>query len=280
MQPHFIIIGEQKAGTGWLRDRLREHPQVFMPFREVNYFNRRVHLDRGMAWYEKHFEGAGGRTVVGEKSPEYFWLDSGREDYEPSIDAEIARQLPDVKLILLLRNPVDRAVSAFMHHLRHRGRRINPALLAEHRVIDLLLGDQQFMQRYGIVSRGYYAERLKRYRDRFGHQLLTLVFEEDVIADPQAGLGAVCSHLEINPDAARFQLRSNTKEAKPSLAAIRCGYWLPILRPVIRRVDFGTPYRATLTGEERQTLAERYRDDVSETRGLLGRDVWTQDWPL
>jgi hypothetical protein len=279
MKPTFIIVGEQKSGTGWLRDRLQEHKDVYIVDKEINFFNRLESFGRGTEWYFSHFDAGAGKRAVGEKSPEYFWIDSGRSDYIIDIARKIDETLNHAKLIVSLRNPIDRAVSAFQHHLRHRGRRISPGAVTHHSTIDLLLGKAGTLSPFGVIERGFYAKRLKEFLDRFGDRLLTLVFEDDIVANPEHGLRRVCEHIGIDFEAAGFRLQLNEKIDKPSLVAIKLGYWAPFLRPVIRKLDWGQPFRMRLTREERTQLAELYREDVIKTRELLGRPVWPEDWP-
>ena len=112
--PTFLIIGAQKSATRWLRLNLGLHPSVFTASRELEFFNNRErYQDLGTSWYRDQFEGWAGEAIVGEATPGYmFWR------HHPEVVAErIQETLPDVRLIATLRNPIDRAQSAMVHHI-------------------------------------------------------------------------------------------------------------------------------------------------------------------
>jgi hypothetical protein len=67
--PDFLIIGAQKAGTTWLRALLRHHPNVYMPDREIHFFNKEHNYRRGLDWYARHFRGADGNKRMGKRRP-------------------------------------------------------------------------------------------------------------------------------------------------------------------------------------------------------------------
>ena len=112
--PTFLIIGAQKSATRWLRFNLGLHPDVYVAPGEVEFFNNRDRYnDLGVSWYRSQFEGSAGESIVGEATPGYmFWR------HQPMICSERVRSVvPDVRLIAILRNPIDRAHSAMLHHM-------------------------------------------------------------------------------------------------------------------------------------------------------------------
>lgn len=120
--PDFLIIGAQKAGTSSLYRYLCRHPDVARAFfKEVHYFDR--HRDRGVRWYRSHFPLRARRRLhrrlrgrpllTGEATPDYL--------FDPRVPGRIRDVLPDARLVVLLRDPVRRALSHF-HHERRRGR--------------------------------------------------------------------------------------------------------------------------------------------------------------
>ncbi len=278
MSATFIIIGEQKCGTGWLRDRLREHPQVHCHHEEVDFFNSKRNYARGLAWYSRLLASKDEVAARGEKSADYFWINRPSGDYFANPLENIARDLPEARIVLCLRNPVDRAVSAFNHHLYHRGRRIDPRLTRRHTLEELLF-DSCFAiaEEYGILQRGFYAERLRIAGALFGSRLLTLLFEEDIVRDPLQGLRAVCNHLGVRFMPDRFRLSDNAKESKPSYPEILIGHHAQFLRPVLRRLRLGAAYRVSPDARARARLRSLYAEDTTTVMGMLHRP--SAQWP-
>ena len=117
---NFLIIGAQKAGTTWLCDVLRRHPGVFIPeWKELQFFNMEFNYEKGFDWYLDFFKGSEGCTARGEGTPNYFYnicTDLEHRDWiNREVPARVKTVLPDAKFILSLRDPVDRAVSAYNH---------------------------------------------------------------------------------------------------------------------------------------------------------------------
>src|SRR5690349_3233083 len=114
--PTFLIIGAQKSATRWLRMNLGEHPDVFAASREIEFFNSKRFERDGVDWYRAQFDGWSGERIVGDATPGYmFWR------HRPDVMAERMHEtVPDVRLIAILRNPVDRAHSAVLHHVQMR----------------------------------------------------------------------------------------------------------------------------------------------------------------
>lgn len=108
--PEFIIIGAAKCGTTSLYNYLIEHPNVKSAFqKEPNFFNK--HFDRGITFYKSQFPLRSPGFITGEASPDYLFY--------PPAPQRIAKLIPSVKLIVLLRNPVDTAYSLYYHRLKY-----------------------------------------------------------------------------------------------------------------------------------------------------------------
>ncbi len=276
--PEFVVIGEQKCGTGWIRDRLIEHPEVYMQPREVNFFSHSTIYARGIDWYRKLFPPNKSGLVRGEKSPEYFWFVNSPAHYNDHIPDLIRRHLPKARVILTLRNPADRAVSALHHHLYHRGRRINPREARRHTIGDFLFGEfAEEVRRFGVLERGLYAERVARIQDLFGDDLVVLVFEEDIVHAPEHGLRTICHHIGVEYRDSVFRHRHNKKaNNKPSYFRVWAGYHVPILRPVLRWIDPGPVFRIARDPDLKDRLYSYYDRDIRETERVLRRRlaVW------
>jgi hypothetical protein len=200
--PDFIIIGAMKCGTTTLHHQLREHPQVRAPIRkEIHYFDRE--FARGPAWYRAHFPSAptGRDWRTGEASPYYVC--------HPHVPARMAELLPDVRLIVLFRNPVSRAYS---HYRQIQGHGWEPltfeeALEAEAERIGPELArmeeDPNYYsethRRYSYLQRGRYAEQLERWLRFFRREQLMIIGTEELRAKPNQIHAEVQQFLGLKP---------------------------------------------------------------------------------
>jgi hypothetical protein len=115
--PTFVIIGAQKCATRWLRINLGQHPQIFTARSEMHFWNNGHRVEKlGYEWYRDQFEDWKGESIVGEATPGYMiWR------HHPELVAQrIKVHQPDSRVIAILRNPVDRAHSAMLHHMRRK----------------------------------------------------------------------------------------------------------------------------------------------------------------
>lgn len=182
--PDFLCLGAQKAGTTTLFELLRRHPGVHVPHeKEVHYFS--LHSGRSLAWYESRFSGAGRDQRVGEATPYYL--------FHPQAASRIAAALPGVRLIALLRDPVDRAISGYFHarRLGMEPLSIEGAFAAEEdrlRDAEATLarpgGRHASHQWHSYLARSRYEVQLARYLERFPRSRLLVLRSEDLFADP------------------------------------------------------------------------------------------------
>ncbi len=188
--PSFLIIGAQKSATRWLRSNLGKHPEIYTAPRELHFWNveQRVR-NAGLDWYRARFEEWDGQSIVGEATPGYMiWR------HHPSRVAErIHSALPDVKLVAILRNPIERANSAMLHHIRRQ------RLPAGVRLVDVVRERAPVEKdRLCLVTGGWYAASLERYQELFGDRLLVLL-HDDVQADPTGVYATALEHVDASP---------------------------------------------------------------------------------
>lgn len=114
MLPNFLVIGAMKAGTTSLYEYLRHHPQIFMSgVKELDFFVEHMNWRRGRAWYEAQFRSVkSGAIAIGEASPSY-----SKHPLLPGVPARVAALLPDVRLIYLVRHPIERMRSHYLHQV-------------------------------------------------------------------------------------------------------------------------------------------------------------------
>lgn len=199
LTPSFIILGAQKSGTTALFRYLAQHPKVVAPIRkEVHYFS--ANYAKGRAWYLAHFpRDRGDGATSGEGSPYYL--------YHPHCAERIRESFPDARLLVLLRNPIDRAMSQHGHERRQGGERrsmrdafaqerarVEPE---ERRLLAEPYADSRVHRRESFLSRGIYAPQLARYFEHFPREQLLVQRYERFFAEPERHFAEVLEHLGL-----------------------------------------------------------------------------------
>jgi Sulfotransferase domain len=210
MLPSFLIVGAERCGTTSMHHVLRQHPAVFsavLPRKEVHYFD--LAYGRGMGWYQCHFplaararmatRGSGLEPVTFEGSPYYM--------FHPLAPARIHQDLPGVRLLVLLRDPVERAYSAHANqiHLGHETEPFERALeLEEERTKGegerLATDPSYFARRHWLFSyrtRGQYAEQLERMERLFGRDRIHVIDSSHFFNDPVPAYHRVLDFLGL-----------------------------------------------------------------------------------
>jgi len=214
--PDFVGIGAQKAGTTWLFEALRMHPEVVFPSgKEIHFWD--WYPDRGLNWYRARFRSAPATCKVGEITPAYAVLPAA------SI-AAMRRAMPEVRLFYILRNPIERAWSAALMTLRW-------ALMFEHEASDAWFAD--VFRSSASVLRGDYEHCLRAWRDHFPEDQIQVLFLDDLAADPRGVLAGVCTHIGVDPAAAGRM--TPEKLGAPVNAGTREPI-RPSLRPVLEEI--------------------------------------------
>ncbi|MCA9245919.1 MAG: sulfotransferase [Planctomycetales bacterium] len=224
MFPNFLCIGAPKAGTTWLFDNLRRHPDVWLPkYKSMQYFSgkaaavrrkkfrrllrREVLADMSWRqslwdlryffhpriddrWYASLFEAGRGYRAVGEIAPSYSALDDQQV-------ARVRELMPETRVIFFLRNPVERLWShAMLTVVRNTGRQIERVPAAELRA---------FIASDSSTKRTDYLETYRRWSQAFGENRVFVGFFEEIAHAPGELLTRVCNFLEIDDDLRHFQ---------------------------------------------------------------------------
>jgi hypothetical protein len=224
--PDFLIIGAQKAGTTSLYSHLTQHPCVGAAFeKEVRYFND--HYTEGADWYRAHFptkrsrdrmmRHSGLRLVTGEGEPSYL--------PNPVAAQRVMELLPDVRLIVMLRDPVKRAYSHYQHRFtRNRERRTFEEVCAADKEIlkngwqGLPTGDLVRLghAHYSYLPRGFYYEQLKSWMSVFPRESFLIIRAEDFFEDTQGIYDDVLEFLDLPNHQLQERKRHNVgKYAEP-----------------------------------------------------------------
>ena len=200
--PNFIIVGTMKGGTTSMFQYLAQHPQVNPPFRkEIKFFD--IHFPKGLLWYRAHYpmwmkmkDGA----LTGEATPYYL--------FHPLAAHRLADTLPNAKIIILLRNPVDRAYSHYSH-IHRVGREplsFEDAIEAEP---ERLAGEAEKIQadpnystfthvHYSYLTRGRYVEQLPRWLERFPRDRMLILSSEELSREPAASFQKALDFLGLD----------------------------------------------------------------------------------
>ena len=173
--PDFLGIGTQKGGTTYLHGLLQQHPQVYLAHpKELHFFS--LHHHRGLEWYGHHFDAATADQYCGEVTPYYL--------FHPLAAERIAAALPDVKLIVLLRDPVERALSQYFHSRRLGLEDLPLEQALEAEVVRLSSGELVHVQEHSYVSRSRYLDQLDRYLNLYPEQQMLVLQSETFFANP------------------------------------------------------------------------------------------------
>jgi len=215
--PSWIIVGAQRSSSSSIFKYLVAHPQVGAPIaKEIHYFDNNYR--RGLNWYLGHFPIRKGARITGEGTPYYL--------AHPLAPHRIAKDLPGVKLIVVLRNPVDRAYSHFIHE-RALGREpyASFAEAIEHED-ERIAGEEEKMiadptyysfnhQNFSYVARGRYAEQIERLFEIFPRERVMIFSNERLSMEPAKVYAEILSFLGLPPyELQRFR-RHNQRSYAP-----------------------------------------------------------------
>ena len=221
--PDFVIIGTQRGGTTSLHAYLQAHPNIQTPAKkELHFLTDRY--ERGAAWYLGQFPAlVPTGTLVGEATPYAL--------YHPLAPRRLAEVAPNARVIVLLRNPVDRAYSHYLHE-RSRGHEdlsFEAAIAAEPARLEgleqqLAVGElmtSDMHKRASYAARGRYAQQLDRWLSVFPREQMLIVRSEDLYGDPAATTERVTDFLGLLPLKDDSFSAHNTTAGPPLLASTR-----------------------------------------------------------
>ncbi len=284
--PNFLIIGAMKSGTTALYYYLEQHPQVYMsPVKEPDFFcfegKKEVNSTAitNIEAYRRLFNNASSELALGEASHCYL--------YSPEAVQRIKFYVPEAKLIAILRNPVDRAYSHFLHMVRTGTEPLTDFALA-------LREDGRESRRDRVyqdyIGRGLYYEQVKRYLDEFPREQIKVYLYEDLKTAPVATLQDAFGFLGVDdsfiPDVSLKRNVSGYPKSKVLDKLLRPGpvahvlkLYLPTeLRWRLSKVHDNLKTRnlvkpSPIQPEIRQQLIDKYRVDILELQELIRRDL-------
>jgi len=261
MLPTFVGIGAQRAGTTWIHQCLREHPEVCVPHtkKELHFFNR--HYDRGLDWYLSQFDVLPQHKAVGEITPNYL-------NSEVAVP-RMAEVLPDARLFVVLREPVDRAYSAYrLLHEQYEG-----------------VSFRKACENSTLVPLGMYADQIARVFRYYRPEQVRVCLYDDLVAAPLRFIQELYAFLGVDPT-----FSPSSVEVRYNRMIYPTGQtWLTRLRlawlvKAVKKTPLGNWFRwfhATTGGgledgasdADIRNLKRLFHDDLLRLQTLIGRDL-------
>jgi hypothetical protein len=307
--PNFFIVGAPKAGTTSLYAYLDQHPQVYMsPLKETHYFSFEVrpeniseewrpHVTRNMreieeylrgdirekrfgglvtSWedYLKLFRNVSDEIAIGEASPHYLWSETAPR--------AIAARFPHARIIVNLRNPVDRAYSDYLHMVTDGAIRRS---FREQIVANLNCTNRQIGTVWPFLEYGHYYEQLQRYLNEFPRSQIHISFYDDLERMPAQLLADLFAFLGVDPDfAADISQRHNAPRIPKFAGAVyflkKWRVWPYLrnlapasLRPTLRSLMLRSRASLAMHPADRAFLTDYYREEIGKLAMLLDRDL-------
>jgi len=292
--PNFLIIGAGKSGTTSLYHYLKQHPEVYMsPVKEPKFFamegktldfrgpNDEAHMNRksitDIDTYRTLFRGVTEEKAIGEASPLYL--------YSQEAPGRIKHYIPHARLIAILRNPVERAFSSYLHCIRDRGEPLEDFAKA------LQDEETRIANGWGPIwhykNAGFYSAQLERYFDTFRREQIEIFLYEDLKDDPVGVLQSIFRFLRVDdtrlPDISLKHNISGVPRSRvvhallnkpnPIKSAFR-----PLIPAKLRnRLNHNLTGRnlvkPQLSPEVRRQLIEAYSEDILKVQEIIHRDL-------
>ena len=307
--PNFFIVGTGKAGTTSLYHYLRQHPQIYMsPIKEPCYFASEIRAEnltathlRHIRWlsrklperladgkpvkplgwlvsewdeYMRLFQNVQAETAIGEASAAYLWSETAAEN--------IASRIPDAKIVMILRDPSERAYSQYLHQLAVG---LTRSTFREHIEKCMRNEDRKLGACYPLLEVGLYHHQVKRYLERFSRNNIRIYWYEEAWGQPDRFLADLFEFLNVDttfcPDISRRSLERRAPRSALMNYAVktfdityRLNELIPSgLRPSLRKLLFRRGVALTMDPKDRQYVIDYYREDIVKLGSLLSRDL-------
>jgi hypothetical protein len=273
-RPDFIGIGAQRTGTSWIYACLYEHPHLCLPRKEINFFSREPNWSRGFEWYEGIFAECPPNAVAGEFCTSYL--------VHTEAPARIRHRYPDVRLIVSLRHPVDRAYSNYLNDIVAGA-------------VPSATGFREALQSHPeYVEAGRYARYLRNYLDLFPREQLHVSIFDDARRDPLAAIQEIYRFLGVDPSfrpamldrrvgigrVPRFQWIErqliDTSATFKRRRALRLLWWWAKRLGIgdrLRALNTQNGEAAALDPEERRSQIREFEPDVRDLEKLLQMEL-------
>jgi hypothetical protein len=279
----FIGIGAARSGTSWVARCLREHPAIFLPERkELHFFNDDRKYDRALSWLKPFYEKADPNALWGEYTPRYIIDETALE--------RIRAAFPEIRMLVMLRDPVDRAYSQYCYFRFNKKKEDCGDFLAAL--------DGFYKEDYVVKS--LYHEQLRRVFELFGRDRTWIGLFDDIRSEPVRLIRGLYRFLGVDdgytpPAVDAVVNRSHSESASPPFLWARTVRWitysrLPGVTPLQRRImpriarinrwmdeQEATgrirAHRPLAAADRQKAFATYFRDDLESTEALLGLDL-------
>lgn len=300
--PNFLIVGAPKSGTTSLYQYLKQHPKIYLPTKKEPHFfsfegrtegfngpGQAKFMEKRVTKMEDYcalFDKVTDEIAIGEASTSYL--------YVTEAVARIEQYIPKVKLIAILRDPVDRAFSHYLHHRRNGGEVLLDFAQAIQEEENRIRKNWSPFWQYKRI--GFYYSHLKRYFDKFPANQIRVYLYEELRANPTKMVQDIFSFLEvddtwISETSKKYNLsslktvpRNKTiheflTQENPIKSAIKQVFPRQLRQQLKKSVQQGNivkmsnSYKPSIDSEIRKQLIEEYREDILRLQDLIERDL-------
>ncbi|NQV49073.1 MAG: sulfotransferase [Candidatus Marinimicrobia bacterium] len=271
--PDFIGIGAMRCGTTWITDQLRSHPEIYVPehYKEIHFFDR--YFDEGVDWYVANFSAKAAHQKAGEFTPYYLRDEQALK--------RMAQTCPDAKLIVSIRNPVERA---FSHYI----------FLKNRHDITSSFYETLFDERFDLLRTGLYGSQIQTCLRYYPQEKIHVVLFEEIKAEPEKVMTALYEFLGVDSHYIPQTLahKSNAKHGVKSMILARgLRKSKQLIRPFIsgreqlmklgffkfgkflNRLNATPVEKETMDQQSIEYLKQYYKNDFLLLKSMLGSRV-------
>jgi hypothetical protein len=272
--PDVIGIGAQRTGSSWLYACMYEHPEICMPRKEINFFSRERNWRKGFEWYEGIFAECPPDAVCGEFSTSYL--------PDPETPRRIHDRYPDVRLIVSLRHPAERAYSSYLNDI------LAGVVSPKQSFREALTAHPEY------IEGSRYGHHLSNFLDLFSRDRILVSVFDDARREPLAAVGEIYRFLDIDPEfrpamldrpvgIGRVPRSQGAERSMLELAeafrhrrALRPVWWMAKKSGIgdrVRALNTRTEESTRLDPEDRRVLMRELEPDVGVLEDLLDLEL-------
>jgi len=271
--PTFIIAGAQKSGTTSLHYALAKHPDIFMSEpKELNFFNIDSNYEKGIEWYSSFFKSWHSEKVAGECTPEYMW--------DKRVAERMPKIIPSAKILFILRNPIDRAYSAYWHAVRYG--RENLSFEEAIKVEPERMKKDYMTRRYNsYIDRGFYYRQIKPFLKYYDNTKIIILIFEEYKENPIETLIKVTNFFEISHDSSylsRASIERRNIAMIPRSIKLQSLYKVlnkhfPMATRLLGRLNLKKEVYSPMAEHVREMLVNKYYESNRQLEELLKKKL-------